>query len=438
MQLIYKTIPMVVVMAMAVILAAVACGDSGVSTPRIVEVTKVVTEQVEVTKEVPVEVTKIVTETEVVTEQVEVIKEVPVEVTKIVTETEVVTEQVEVIKEVPVEVTKIVTETEVVTEQVEVIKIVEVEPERERPELVFAGLNWQSVLVQNGVARYIVENGYGYPTSEIEGGTVILFQGLRRGDIDVTMEIWLPNQIDAWEEAIKLGEVISVGKSLPDNWQSTFIIPGYIQDANPNLKSVDDLKNDDFKELFVQADSGGKAILIGCLATWECSGINEAQIDAYGLSDYVELRDPGTTAALNAAIEGAYLKEDPILFYYWGPTQLADSLDMRVLEQPDPSECPDSDPKFGCEFPTAEILVAMNTQTAAVAPDLIPFFSNWEWSLPQQSATEGWYTENKDSFDSDEEAREGAAVWFLSNDDIWKDWVPTDVVAKVEAALAEY
>ena len=88
----------------------------------------------EVIKEVPVE--KIV--------EKQVVKEVPVE--KIV----------ETIKEVPVE--KIV--------EVEKIKevIVEVAPERKKREIVFGGLNWDSALVQNGVARYIVEHGYGYPT----------------------------------------------------------------------------------------------------------------------------------------------------------------------------------------------------------------------------------------------------------------------------------
>ena len=109
---------------------------------------------------------------------------------------------------------------------------------------------------------------------------------------------------------------------------------------------------------------------------------------------------------------------------------------MRVLDQPDPSQCPDNDPKFGCEFPTAEILVAMNTETAAVASDLIPFFKNWEWALAQQGAAETWYSENKDSYTSDEEARLATAAWFLENNDIWKDWVPEDIVANVEAALA--
>jgi len=110
------------------------------------------------------------------------------------------TTEIEVIKEVikEVEVEKIV----------EIEKIVEVIAEREKREIVFGGLDWTSALVQNGVARYIVEHGYGYPTSQIEGSTLPLFQGLRKGDIDLTMEIWLPNQDAAWNEAVKAGEVI--------------------------------------------------------------------------------------------------------------------------------------------------------------------------------------------------------------------------------------
>ncbi|GIT17047.1 MAG: hypothetical protein CM1200mP38_7040 [Dehalococcoidia bacterium] len=128
-------------------------------------------------------------------------------------------------------------------------------------------MGWDSALLQNAVARYVVENGYGYPTSEIEGQTVPLFQGLRKGDVDLAMEIWLPNQNVVWQEAVRAGEVLPVGKSLEDNWQSTFLIPKYIQDANPDLDSVEDLKEDKYKALFAEPDSGGKAVLWGCIAT---------------------------------------------------------------------------------------------------------------------------------------------------------------------------
>ena len=98
--------------------------------------------------------------------QIEVIKEVPVE--KIVIK--------EVIKEVPVEkivVKEVIKEvTKVVTKEI----VVQPTPGPKRT-LIFAGLDWTSARVQNGVARYIVEKGYGHETEQIEGSTVPLFQG---------------------------------------------------------------------------------------------------------------------------------------------------------------------------------------------------------------------------------------------------------------------
>ena len=375
-------------------------------------------------------------------ETVEVIKEVikEVEVEKIVKQIETVEKKVEV----EVEVEKIVKQIETVE------KIVEVIAEREKREIVFGGLDWTSALVQNGVARYIVEHGYGYPTSQIEGSTLPLFQGLRKGDVDLTMEIWLPNQATAWNEAVKAGEVLPVGKSLEDNWQSSFLIPKYMQEANPELDSVEDLKEDKFKDLFEQ--EGGKVLLLGCIAGWGCRTMQDGddsgpgQIVGMGLEDHVVLQDPGTSGALAAAIEAAFAKEEPLLFYYWGPTALALKLETEMgglvdLEQPDPSTCADNSPIHGCSFPPAEVMIAMNMELVDDAPELIAFFKNWDWSAVNQLAAENWHAANSEALAdkgaSSEEVFTATGVAYLKNNEGWKSWVPADVLANVEAALAK-
>ena len=60
----------------------------------------------------------------------------------------------------------------------------------EKETIVFSDLNWASAQVQDRIAQYIVDKGYGYPTDVVFGATLPLFQGLRRGDSHVTMEIW--------------------------------------------------------------------------------------------------------------------------------------------------------------------------------------------------------------------------------------------------------
>ena len=48
--------------------------------------------------------------------------------------------------------------------------------------IIFSDLNWTSAQLQNRVAQYIVEEGYGYPTAAQFGTTwCLMFQGLREG-----------------------------------------------------------------------------------------------------------------------------------------------------------------------------------------------------------------------------------------------------------------
>ena len=131
---------MVAIMAL---FALVACTPE----TQIVEVDRIVEKEVQV--EVPVDrIVEVEKQVEVPVDRiVEVEKEVPVEVT--------VEKIVEVEKSVEVEVVR----------EVEVIKEVEVmAPEGPKETIVFSDLNWTSAQIQNRIAQYIVEKGYGYPT----------------------------------------------------------------------------------------------------------------------------------------------------------------------------------------------------------------------------------------------------------------------------------
>ena len=107
----YRYLALAMVMALVTAIAVVACSPAE---PQTIEVTRVVTEQVEVEK------------------PVEVIKKNPVEVVKEVEVEKEVIKEVEVVKEV----------------EVEVIKEVEVmAPEGPKETIVFGDLNWSSALL---------------------------------------------------------------------------------------------------------------------------------------------------------------------------------------------------------------------------------------------------------------------------------------------------
>ena len=299
----------------------------------------------------------------------------------------------------------------------------------EKEAIVFSDLNWTSAQFQNRVAQYIVEKGYDHPTDVVFGGTLPLFQGLRRGDSHVTMEIWLPNQDEAWMEAQAAGEVVSIGESLGRDWQSSFVIPAYLQEQYPELDSVEDLKDDQFKALFATAETGGKARLVSCVIGWACEEVNAKQIEGYGLSDHVHIVNPGDGAAGSADLYGAYEKGEPWLGYQWGTNDPTVELDLVQLEEPEYSdECWFT--TKACAYEPATILIAVHPDLLVGTPEVIDMLRAWDLNIERYQAVGKWRRENKDASIDD------TALWWLnSNVALWSRWVTDDAADAIKDAL---
>ncbi len=303
-----------------------------------------------------------------------------------------------------------------------------VQPTKET--IIFGDLNWPSALLQNRIAQYIVEKGYGYPTDVKFGATLPLFQGLQRGDTHVTMEIWLPNQDEAWNAAREEGAVLSVGKSLGSDWQSSFVIPAYLQEQYPDLDSIEDLKDDQYKQLFATAETGGKARLVSCVIGWSCEDVNAKQIEAYGLTDHVHVINPGDGAALNADIYGAYERQEPWLGYQWGTNDPALKLDLVRLEEPAYSDQCWFTTK-ACAYEDATILIAVNPDLPGKAPDVIEMLRKWDFNIDVFKEAVRWQDDNPDADTND------TAIWWLnSKTDIWTGWVTAEAATAIQASLA--
>ncbi len=302
------------------------------------------------------------------------------------------------------------------------------EPPRET--IVFSDLNWSSAQLQNRIAQYLVEKGYGYPTDVVFGATLPLFQGLRNGDTHVTMEIWLPNQDEAWNEAQAAGEVYPVGLSLGKDWQSAFVIPRYLQEQYPELDSVDDLTDQQFKDLFKTAETGDKARLVSCVIGWACEVVNAAQVSGYGLDDHVQIINPGDGAALNADVYGAYERQEPWLGYQWGTNDPALKLDLVRLEEPAYSDQCWFTTK-ACAYEDATILIAVAPDLPARAPDVIEMLQAWDFNIDIYKGAVQWQDANPDA-----DTNATALWWLSSNEDIWGAWVTSEAAESISIALA--
>ena len=300
-----------------------------------------------------------------------------------------------------------------------------------RRAFVFGELNWGSAQVQTRIAQYIVEKGYGYPTGVRFGATLSLIERLRSGNIDVLMELWLPNQDEAWSAGLAAGQVYSPGESLGKDWQSAFVIPAYLQEQYPELDSVEDLKDPQYRRLFAATGTEGKARLVSCVIGWACENTNAAQIEGYVLSDHIHIVNPRNGAALNADLFSAYRREEPWLGYQWGTNSPALLLDLVRLEEPAYSdECWET--TMACAYEDATILIAANYDLPKKASDVAEMLRNWDFATdPVYKRIARWQDANSDADVT------ATALWWLNNHaDTWEQWVTGEAATSIQTALA--
>ena len=296
--------------------------------------------------------------------------------------------------------------------------------------ITFGDLNWSSVTLQNRIAQYIAEKGYGYSTKVESGATLPLFQALRVGSIDVLMEVWLPSQEQDWEAASAEGTVSSPGRSLGADWQSAFVIPKYLQEQYPDLDNVEDLKEEQYRSLFATDETAGKARLMSCVVGWQCEGVNAKQIEGYGLSDHVHIVNPASGEDLNADLTEAYENEEPWLGYQWGTNDPALLLELVRLEEPAYSdECWST--TMACAYEDATVLIAVRSGLPESADDFVEVLTEWDFNVEGNfKPVFRWLSENPDA------NLEDAALWWLrENSDVWSEWVTSDASAAIQSAL---
>lgn len=322
---------------------------------------------------------------------------------------------------------------------------------KEKKVVKFADTQFQSLWINNAIASFIVEKGYGYPVEMVEMTTPIFQQSIAKGDVDVMMEIWRTNILDWYNEVTKDGRMIDLGDTYEKSAQG-FYIPRYLVEGDekrgikaqaPDLKSVSDLPK--YKHLFADPENPNKGLIVNCITGWQCAKINRIKVHAYGLDKHFNLQEPGAAAALDAAIAGAYQKGKPFLAYYWEPTWLAGTYDLILLKEPEyTKECNDAiqevlkdktadmskvTPKAGCAYEIIGVHKGVSADFAKRAPEVVEMFKKMMVGTDAVNKTAAYMEANKVKADK-------AAIWFFENyQDRWRSWVPADVAAKLEQAL---
>ena len=310
----------------------------------------------------------------------------------------------------------------------------------EKPTIKFADTQFESLWINNAVAKFVIENGYGYPVETIEMTTPIFQLTLAKGEIHVMMELWQQNLLDWYNEEIAKGTIENLGMTYEGGPQF-FIIPKWVAEEY-NIKTVFDMK--DHWKLFEDPEDPSKGAFINCIIGWQCTEINEVKMEAYGLTDYYNIIAPGSSGALDAALAGPQKKNKPLFGYHWSPTAIMGMYDWYILEEPeydpevwdkitaakeDKSLRPLSE---ASAYETIPVDKGISVSLRDIAPDVVAMLEKMVVGVNEINKTAAWAKANEvQNWDE-------AAIYYLNNfEERWQSWVTNDAYKKIKDALKE-
>ena len=127
---------------------------------------------------------------------------------------------------------------------------------RPKPVIKLHGGQWVSLWVNNAIAKFIIEEGYGYSVETLESTSLTMQTSMSKGEIDLNMEMWQQNWIDWYNEQIEQGNIVNLGMTFEAGPQF-FIIPKWVAEQY-NIKTVFDMK--DHWELFKDPEDPTKGV----------------------------------------------------------------------------------------------------------------------------------------------------------------------------------
>lgn len=298
-----------------------------------------------------------------------------------------------------------------------------------------AEMTWLSASTLAYITQRILSDGYGCNAELVPGDTVPTATSmLSKSAPDIAPELWVSTAESIWVKMMEKGNVYKANDIFAGGGEEGWWIPDYVAAEHPQVKSVEDLK--DNWEIFEDVSSPGKGRLYGCPPGWACEIISGNLFNALGLGETFELFSPGSGANLKASIARQVTRKKAMVAYYWGPTDVIGKYNLVRLEMP-----PYDAENFrcltdsNCENPqvsgwaVGEVAVAVVTELRDKAPNVADFLSRLQVPNAEISAVLAWGDDNKAS------PEEVAAHFFSNYEEIWTKWVPEDVAAKVRASL---
>jgi glycine betaine/proline transport system substrate-binding protein len=289
-------------------------------------------------------------------------------------------------------------------------------PSGDKPTIKLAENSWTGSSINVNVAKILLEQ-LGYPVEIVTIDENAQWAALGSGDLSASLEVWpsghadnVKKYIDEQKVVENLGELGVVGKI-------SWYVPTYVVEQHPELATVDGFKKPEDVALFKTAETGEKGQFLAGDPAWV--QYDEDIIKNLGL-DFQVVR-AGSEQAVLAAVDSAYSRKEPILFYFWTPHSIHAKYKLTPVKLPDYSDACYAKAKEGgvnCDYPPDVLFKIAWSGLKDKAPEAYTLLKNMKYTNDDQIGMIAAVDTDKKS------AEEAARTWIDAHQDVWKAWMP--------------
>ncbi len=276
---------------------------------------------------------------------------------------------------------------------------------------------WSGSQVNVAVAKILLEEQMGYPVEIVTLDENAQWPALANGELHASLEVWLSGHADNVAKYIEEQKSVEHGGFLGPVGVIGWFMPTYMLEEHPELATWEGFKDPEIAKLFSTAETGDKGQFLAGDQSW-------VQYDAdiiKNLGMNFEVVTAGSEEALLAALDSAYSRKEPLLFYFWTPHSIHAQYDLTQVELPAYSdECYAKIDTGGvdCAYPADELFKIFWADLKNEAPDVYQFLKNFNYTTKDQISMMA-------SVELDGKSPEEAAqIWIEANEDTWKGWIP--------------
>ncbi len=286
-----------------------------------------------------------------------------------------------------------------------------------KPIIKLAENPWSASSLNVAVAKILLEEKLGYKVEIVTIGESAQWPAIANGDLDASLEVWPSGHAEDIAEYIDKQKVVENGGPLGPVGKIGWYIPSYLLANHPELATWEGLKKPENVALFATAETGKQGQFLTGDPSW-------TQYDAdiiRNLGLDFKVVTAGSEEAVLAALDAAYSRKAPILFYFWTPHWVHAKYDLTEVKLPPYSkECYAKAASGGvaCDYPPDNLFKIFSTKLAQKAPDAYTLLKNMNYSTGDQikmiAAVE---LDNKS-------VEQAARDWLDANQSTWQAWLP--------------